>query len=209
MVRVPKFFLTLSSNNLTPSYPVTYSIRASTHHWRGELMETWAVAELEYQNPYQTENALAFLKAAFLALQETQEPSQDIIIDFPDEASIPVALTDEEQVYYDAVQLATSKGWSWEETFNENQITGERTTMGGSAEYRLSLDTWQWGGRNLGSSVAFSHFKKENESKADFLLRILETSERAKQDFPDSIPCTNIYGQIEKDAFKTRIVFGH
>lgn len=171
-------------------------------------METWAVAELEYQNSSQTENALRLFKQAFLDYQVNNEPSKDIIIDFPDEATMPVVLTDEQQAYYDAVELATSKGWEWAETFNENQITGERKTIGGSAEYHLSLGTWEWGGKAMGSSVGFSHSQREHESKADHLLRILNTAEKAKQDFPDSIPYTNIYGEIKVDDFKTRVIFG-
>jgi hypothetical protein len=60
----------------------------------------------------------------------------------------------------------------------------------------------------MGSSVGFSHFQREGESKTDLLLRILETAEKAKQDFPSSIPYTNIYGEILEDEFKTRIIFG-
>jgi hypothetical protein len=56
--------------------------------------------------------------------------------------------------------------------------------------------------------VYFSHFQQEGESKAELLLRTLETAEKAKYAFPDSIPCTNVYGIIKKDEFKTRVVFG-
>jgi hypothetical protein len=208
MVRVPKFFVTLSSTNLTPDRPVKFRIHASTHHWRGELTDTYAVAELEYDNPYQTENAFTVFKEMFLAIQETTEPSKDILLEFTGERSGPVLLSEEEKLYYDAVQLVTSKGWRWSENFNENILTGERKTMGGTKPFHLSLSTWEWGGKALGSSVGFSHFQQEGESRAELLLRILETAEKAKHDFPDSIPYTNIYGIIEKDEFKTRIVFG-
>jgi hypothetical protein len=208
MVRHPKFFLNLSSTNLTPDSPVTYEIHASTHHWRGELIESYAVAELEYRDIYQTENALAFYKQAFLKLQQTTEPSKEITILFPNEKNMPVVLSDENKDYYDAVHLVTSKGWKWHESYNENLITGERKTMGGTKPFHLSLSTWEWGGKALGSSVGFSHFQREGETKTELLLRILETSEKAKQDFSDSIPYTNIYGIIEKDDFKTRVVFG-
>ena len=206
MVRAQKFFTHISSRNLTPDMPVTFRIHASTHHWRGELMETYAVASLDYDNPYQTENAFIAFKEKFLAIQDITEPSKDIHLQFA-EGSVPILLSDEERTYYDAVQLATSKGWKWEESFNENILTGERKTTGGTKPFHLSLSTWEWGGKQLGSSVGFPHFQRENESKTELLLRILETSEKAKQDFPDSIPYMNIYGVIEKDDFKTRIVF--
>lgn len=207
MARDPKFFMDISSTNLAPSDPVGFEIRASTHHWRGTLLDdTWAAAELEYDDPYQTENALRAFKDMFLTVQETAEPSQDI--QFAREMTDPVILSDEEKLYYDAVKLVTSKGWVWSETFVENQITGQRKTMGSSHPFNLSLSTWEWGGKALGGSVYFSHFEREDESKAELLLRIFETAEKAKHDFPDSIPCTDIHGIIKKDDFKTRIVFG-
>lgn len=209
MVRVPKLFASIGSTNLTPDMPVAFSIHASTHHWQGDLLdETWAAAEMEYEKAHQTISAYAFFREAFLAMQKIVPPSKDIQIIFQPQENEPLFLPDEEQAYYDAVQLATSKGWGWHENFNENLITGERKTMGGSEPFNLSLSTWEWGGKSLGSSVGFSHFQREGESKADLLLRILETSEKAKQDFPDSIPYTNIYGKIEVDEFKTRVVFG-
>lgn len=207
MARDPKFFTTISSTNLTPNRLVRFEIHASTHHWRGTLLDdTWAVAELEYSDPYQTENAYRVFKDMFLAIQETGEPSQDIR--FVRELNDPAILSDEEKLYYDAVELVTSKGWLWSESFDENQITGERKTMGGSHPFHISLSSWVWGGKALGGSVGFSHFQREGESKAELLLRTLETAEKAKQDFPDSIPYTNIYGIIKRDDFKTRIVFG-
>lgn len=170
-------------------------------------MESWAVAKLDYENPYQTEDAFTAFKEMFLAIQKTTEPSKDIRLQFA-EGSAPILLSEDERAYYDAVHLATSKGWVWDETFNENILTGERTTMGGTKPFHLSLSTWEWGGKALGSSVGFSHFQRDGESKAELLLRILETSEKAKHDFPDSIPYTNIYGEIKKDEFKTRVIFG-
>jgi hypothetical protein len=207
MTRDPKFFTTLSSTNLAPDDPVRFEIHASTHHWRGTLLEdTWATAELRYDDPYQTENAYRVFKDMFLAIQETTEPSQDI--QFVKEMIQSVVLSDQERLYYDAVALVTSNGWAWGETFNENQITGERKTMGSSHPFNLSLSTWEWGGKSLGGSVYFSHFQREDESKTELLLRTFETAEKAKHDFPDSIPCTDIYGAIKRDEFKTRIVFG-
>lgn len=212
MTRDPKFLTTINSTNLTPDYPVRFAIHASTHHWRGLLLEDtwWARAELGYDDPYQTENAYRIFKDMFLAIQETAEPSQDIrfVREFVTEMTDPVILSGEERLYYDAVALVTSKGWVWSETFNENQITGERKTMGSSHPFHISISTWEWGGKSLGSSVGFSHFQREGESKTDLLLRNLETAEKAKHDFPDSIPYTNIYGTIKKDEFKTRVVFG-
>lgn len=212
MTRDPKFFTTIRSTNLAPDDPVRFEIHASTHHWRGTLLEddTWAVAELEYDDPYQTENAYRVFKDVFLAVQETTEPSQDIrfVRRFVKEMTDPVILSDEEKLYYDAVALVAANGWVWSETFDENQVTGERKTMGSRHPFHLSLSTWEWGGMALGSSVGFSHLQREDESKAELLLRIFETAETAKHDFPDSIPYTNIYGAIKKDEFKTRIVFG-
>lgn len=212
MVRHPKFFTHLSSTNLTPNSIVTYGIRASTHHWDGKLMEdTWAVAEMEYGNIYETENALAHFKKSFLTLQQISKPSEDKRDVFQlsyKEGTRSIILLDEDKEYYDAVQLCTSKGWRWHEDFTENLVTGERKVLGGSMPFSLSLSTWEWAGKQLGGSVAFSHFQREGESKADLMLRILATAEKAKQDFPDSIPCTNIYGEIVKDEFKTRIIFG-
>jgi hypothetical protein len=207
VTRDPKFFINIGSTNLTPDAAIGFKIHASTHHWRGKLLDdTWAAAELEYDNPYQTENALLAFKDMFLAIQDTTEPSQ--VIHFVREMTNPVILPGEEKRYYDAVKLTTSKGWVWSETFNENQITGKRTTMGGSHPFHISLSTWEWGGKPLGSSVCFSHFQRDGESKAELLLRTLGTAEKAKHDFPDSIPYINIYGIIKKDEFKTRIVFG-
>lgn len=209
MVRVPKLFTTISSTNLTPDRPVTFSIHASTHHWQGHLLdEAWAAAGMEYEEAHHTINAFSFFREKFLAIQEIVAPSKDIQIIFPPQGNEPLMLSDEDQAYYDTVQLATSKGWGWHENFNENLITGERKTTGGSKPFNISLGTWEWGGKALGSSVGFSHFQREGENKADLLLRILETAEKAKQDFPDSIPYTNIYGKIEVDEFKTRVVFG-
>lgn len=211
MTRDPKFFLEISSTNLSPDAPVTFKVHASTHHWRGTLLDdTWAAAELEYADPYQTENALRAFKDMFLSIQETTEPSQDIrfVRRFVREMAEPVILSDEDKLYYDAVELVTSKGWVWSESFDENQITGERKTMGSRHPFHLSVSTWEWGGKALGGSVYFSHFQRVDESKTDLLLRIFETAERAKHDFPDSIPCTDIRGIIKKDEFKTRIVFG-
>lgn len=172
-------------------------------------METWAKATLRYEDIYRSEDAFTCLKRKFLALQVMMEPSRDITIPFLEEEDKGTEpLSHEDREYLDVVKLATSKGWHWEESFTENLVTGERRTLGGTKPYSVSLGTWQWGGKNLGSSVGFSHFQKEGESKASHLLRILETAENAKHDFPDSIPYTNIYGEIKKDDFKTQIVFG-
>jgi hypothetical protein len=208
MARQPKLFVHIGSTNLIPSDPISFEIRATTHHWRGELLEKWATAKMKYKDIYQTENAFDYLKQTFLGLQETLEPSKDINIIFPETVEKSHSLSREDKEYYDAVKLATSQGWCWEESFNENLITGERKTMGGSKPYLLSLDTWEWGGNTLGSSVAFSHSQREGESKASHLTRILGTAEQAKHDFPDAIPYTNIFGEIKKDDFKTRVVFG-
>jgi hypothetical protein len=207
MSRDPKFFMEISSTNLTPDTPIKFKIHASTHHWQGKLLEdTWASAELEYGDSYQTENALRAFKDMFLSIQETTEHSQNI--QFERRMTDPIILSDKGKLYYDAVELVTTKGWVWSEIFNENQVTGERKTMGSNNPFHLSLSTWEWGGKALGGSVGFSHFRREGESKAELLLRTFETAEKAKYDFPDSIPYTNIYGIIKKDEFKTRIVFG-
>jgi hypothetical protein len=202
----------ISSTNLTPDMPVSYEIRASTHHWDGVLLDdSWAAAEMNFNSIYEIENALAHFKKSFLALQKISEPPQDIRSAFRlsfKEGTRSIILLAEDKKYYDVVKLATSEGWKWEEDYNENLVTGERRTMGGSKPFNLSLSTWEWGGKALGSSVAFSHFQREGESKASLLLRVLETAEKAKQDFPDSIPYTNIYGEIKVDEFKTRIIFG-
>lgn len=208
MARQPKLFVHIDSTNLTPNRNVSYEIVATTHHWRGELLDTWAKATLKYEDIYRTGDAFTCLKQKFLALQEMMEPSQDIIIPLLGKDKETEPVSEEDREYFGVVKLATSKGWHWEESFTENLVTGERKTLGGTKPYSLSLGTWQWGGRNLGSSVGFSHFQKEGESKASHLLRILETAEKAKHDFPESIPYTNIYGEIKKDDFKTRIVFG-
>lgn len=171
-------------------------------------METWASAEMEYPAAHQTPQALTYFRETFLELQKRVEPSKDISIVFPDTHATIMQLSEEDKSYYDAVELTTSKGWQWHETYNENLLTGERKTTGGTKPFHLSLGTWEWGGKAMGSSVGFSHFQRDGESKAELLMRILETSEKAKYDFPDSIPYTNIYGQIMKDDFKTRIIFG-
>jgi hypothetical protein len=202
----------ISSTNLTPDMPVSYEIRASTHHWNGVLLDdSWAVAEMHFNNIYETENALAHFKKSFLALQKISEPPQDKRFAFQlsfEEGKRSILLLDEDKEYYDAVKLATSKGWKWGESYNENLVTGERRTTGGSKLFNLSLSTWAWSSKQLGSSVAFSHLQREGESKSELLLRVLETAEKAKHDFPDSIPYTNIYGEIKKDEFKTRVIFG-
>ena len=212
MTRDPKFLTTINSTNLSPDYPVRFAIHASTHHWRGTRLEDtwWARAELGYDDPYQTENAYRIFKDLFLAIQETAEPSQDIgfVREFVREMVDPIILSDEERLYYDAVKLVTSKGWVWSESFDENQITGERKTMGSSDPFNLSLSTWEWGGMALGSSVYFSNFQRKDESKTELLLRIFETAEKAKRDLPDSIPQPSLNGIITKDEFATRIVFG-
>lgn len=208
MARVPKLHWHISSTNLTPDRPVTFKIHASTHHWRGQLLDTWASADIDYISAHQTANACAFLREELLTMQEFTEPAQDIRIRFPHpEGNQLILLSNEDKDYYDAVKLATDKGWMWSEDFSENLLTGERKTMGGTRPYNISLSTWEWGGMKLGGSVAFPHFQREDESKAELLRRILETSEKAKKDFPDSIPYTDIYGQIKVDNFKTRIVF--
>lgn len=212
MTRQPKLFTTIRSTNLTPNSPVSYEIHASTHHWDGKLLEdSWEVAEMSYSNIYETTSALAHFKTSFLTLQKISKPSHDhrhiFSLSF-EEGSHAITLTDEEKEYYDAVKYATGLGWRWQESYNENIITGERKTMGGSKPFNLSLETWEWGGKQLGSSVAFSHFQREGETKANLLLRILNTAEKAKQEFPESIPYTNIYGEVKKDDFKTRVVFG-
>lgn len=205
MVRLPSFFISISSTNLAPDMPVMYEIHLTTHHWRGELLDSWAAVNMEYSDIYQTPDALDFIKKEFLALQLTESPSQDHRLVFPEQAVQSYALLDDDKEYYDAVALTTSKGWAWEENYQEVISTGEKGRRVGGHPIRLT--TWEWAGHRLGVSVQFVHRQRHDESKAEVLLRMLETAEKAKEDFTDSIPHQTLTEVVRTDVFHTNVIF--
>lgn len=208
MARKPKLFLTVKSTNLLPSDSVNYRIHASTHHWRGELLENgYASASLLYGNVQQTENALQYVADEFVHMQDSREPARDIELQFPERYyHAPSILTNEQRDYYAAVRAATAKGWCWEEALEQDILTGERKPV--TYRLNLSLSTWQWAQHNLGSSVQFTHFQGENETRAELLTRILKTAEKAKHDYRFSIPRQSVSGKVVTDELATENVFG-
>lgn len=207
MARVPKLFFTISSANLSPSDPVFYRLHVTTHHWRGKLLEdTWAKAEMEYCNIYKTEEAVSYIAEKFLEYQILHEPSQDIEFEFPENEESLIALSLEDKEYFDVVKQVTDQGWAWDTDFQIDITTGDREIRNHRI-FEMSLSTWEWNGLKFGGSVKFSHRRRDGENKAALLLRILETAEKIKKDFPESIPRRNLKGEFVTDKFLTSISF--
>lgn len=206
MARTPKFFVSMRSANLTPDLPVHFKVRVSTHHWRGQLLEnTWASASLKYSDVYHTEGAYEYLKETFLAYQENELPEQNIVFPYPDDHKALVFAEDRE--YLDIVKEATECGWTWEHGFTENLLTGIRSER--NSVYPITLSTWEWAGIPLGAKVQIAHPRRAGESDEALLARILQTAEKARVDFPDSIPTQSIRdGLLVADNFATMLAFG-
>lgn len=207
MARKPTLFISTRSTNLTPSDSVNFRVHASTHHWKGELLEnSYASTEVSYGGAHQTQNALDYIAKEFVAIQKESDPVKDLQLPFPTRYyQEPIILSDEDREYYDVVREATSKGWAWEERLRKDIFTGEQvpTPIG----IPMRLYTWQWAQHKLGVSVQFTHFRREGESKAELLSRILETAEKAKADYRFSIPRQTLSGTLATDELATKLVF--